>query len=232
MAADGERLTIAAVVIAWNEAQALRRVLPAVPRDLLDELIVVDGGSSDGTAAVARELGAEVVSQRGRGYGAACLSGALAARSDILVFFDGDYSDDPADLSRVLAPVLTGDADLVVAARNGPGTEPGALAFHQRLGNRLVCLLLRLLLGIPLQDIGSFRAIRRQELLDLGLEELSYGWPVEMVVKAARSGLRITGVPVNYRRRIGVSKVSGTMRGSLRAGGRMIAVVVRHAGPR
>lgn len=221
--------TVAAIIIAWNEAEALRLILPELPMDSIDELIVVDGGSTDGTADVAASFGASVIQQPGRGYGDACWAGARAATADILVFLDGDYADDPAEFGRVLGPVLAGRADLTVGSRDGPGTEAGALPAHQRFGNRLACVLIRLLYGVRMKDIGSFRAIRRETLLGLGMREMTYGWPVEMVVKAARAGLRIEGVPVRYRRRIGHSKVGGTLKGSLKAGSLMIAVIVRHA---
>lgn len=221
--------TVAAIVIAWNEAEALRLVLPAVPMDMVHELIVVDGGSTDGTVAVAASLGARVVQQPGWGYGDACWAGTQAAASDILVFLDGDYADDPAEFSRVLEPVASGRAHLSLSSRDGPGTDAGALPAHQRFGNRIACGLIRLLYRAPVADIGSFRAIRRETLLGLGMTEMTYGWPVEMVVKAARQGLRIEGVPVRYRARIGQSKVGGTLRGSIRAGWLTIAVIARHA---
>lgn len=223
------RETVTAIVIAWNEAEALRLILPALPLDLINELIVVDGGSTDGTAEVAESLGARVVRQPGRGYGDACWAGARAATSDILVFLDGDYADDPAEFSRVLAPVLMKRADLAIGSRDGPGTEADALPAHQRLGNRLACVLIRLLYRAPVTDIGSFRAIQREALLGIGMTEMTYGWPVEMVVRAARGGLRIEGVPVRYRKRIGQSKVGGTLTGSIKAAWLMIAVIVRHA---
>jgi glycosyltransferase involved in cell wall biosynthesis len=218
--------TIAVIVIAWNEADALRRVLPAIPRELATEVLVVDGGSTDGTPAVAREHGARVVTQRGRGYGDACLSGALATDAVVLVFLDGDYADDPLELPRVLAPLLDGRADLVVGTRDGHGTESGALPAHQRAGNRACALLARALYGVKLRDFGSMRAIRRATLLALDMREMTYGWPVEMVVNAARRGYRVEGVPVRYRRRIGASKVGGTLTGSVRAATCMLAVIL------
>jgi glycosyltransferase involved in cell wall biosynthesis len=221
--------SVAVIVIAWNEADALRRVLPEVQLDSVTELIVVDGGSIDGTPEVAAALGARVVRQHGRGYGDACLSGALATDADILVFLDGDYADDPREIPRVLAPILGGQAELAIGTRDGPDTEPGALPRHQRAGNWVALALMRLIYGVQLRDLGSLRAVRREHLFALGMREMTYGWPVEMVVKSARRGYRVVGVPVRYRRRIGSSKVGGTLRGSLLAGYRMFAVLLRHA---
>ena len=200
--------------------------MPELARTQVVEVIVVDGGSSDGSQAFAAEHGARVVSQRQRGYGAACLTGALIAAGDVVVNLDGDYADDPADLDRIVEPVLAGRADLVIGARNGPGTESGALPLHQRLGNRLVTLLLWLVFGVRLTDIGSYRAIRRDVLLGLGMRQMAHGWPVEMIARSARRGYRVVGVPIGYRRRIGVSKVGGTLTGSLMAGYRMLATIV------
>lgn len=204
----------------------MRLVLPAISRELVDEVIVVDGGSTDGTPDAARSFGARVVQQSGKGYGDACRTGAEATDAEILVFLDGDYADDPTALPTILAPVLCGEADLVIGTRNGPGSDHDALPTHQRVGNRVCVLLLRLLYRVPLDDIGSFRAIRADTLRSLSMQQMTYGWPVEMVVKAARSGYRIQGVPIDYRRRIGESKVGGTFRGSLAAGYRMLSVIL------
>ncbi|MDQ4044518.1 MAG: glycosyltransferase, partial [Chloroflexota bacterium] len=152
-----------------------------------------------------------------------------ATAADILVFLDGDYADDPTQLDQILGPLLRGEADLVIGTRNGPGSDPDALPPHQRAGNRVCALLLRSLYRVPLDDVGSFRAIRADTLRSLHMQQMTYGWPVEMVVKAARKGYRIQGVPVRYRRRIGESKVGGTMRGSLAAGYRMLLVILRGA---
>ena len=221
--------TVAAIIIVWNEAVALEKLLPDMPRDQIDDLIVVDGGSTDGSADVATRLGARVVTQSGRGYGDACLSGARATACDILVFLDGDFADDPRDFMRILEPVAQRRADLVIGTRNGPGSEPGSLPRHQRFGNLVACLLIRMLYRVRMNDIGSFRAIRRDTLFGLNMKELTYGWPVEMVVKAARESLIIEQVAVRYRRRIGVSKVGGTLPGSVRAGWLMIIVILRHS---
>ena len=217
-------MRIAVVIPALDEEGAIGEVVREVPRGLVREVIVVDNGSVDRTAAVARAAGARVVSERVRGYGAACLAGALAAgEADVLVFLDGDRSDDPAEMPRVLAPLLEGRADLVLGSRLSGEWEPGALGPHQRLGNRVVTLLLRMLTGLRLTDIGPFRAIRMEVFRALGMEHKTFGWPVEMIVKAARKGYRIAEVPVSCRRRVGRSKVAGTVMGSLQAGFHLVA---------
>ncbi|MBI2369987.1 MAG: glycosyltransferase family 2 protein [Deltaproteobacteria bacterium] len=221
---------VALVIPALNEEAAIAKVLAEVPAEAVDETIVVDNGSTDRTAEVARAAGARVVREAARGYGAACLAGIQAAGpADVLVFLDGDYSDPPAEIPAVLGPVLSGSADLTLGSRTRGPREPGALPAHARLGNQLVLLVVRLLYGVRLSDFGSFRAIRREALESLGMEQRTYGWPIEMVVKAARRGLRIREVPIPYRRRIGKSKVAGTVRGSLLAGYHLLATALRYA---
>jgi len=209
---------ISVVIPAFNEEQAIGEVVRAVPIDRIHDIVVVDNGSTDDTAAQASLAGARVVFEPRPGYGSACQAGAKAAAdADILVFLDGDRSDDPRQLETVAAPVLDNRADLVIGSRIQGILEKGAMPLHGRLGNRFIVFLLRLLYGIDITDIGSFRAIKSQTLFDLKMEQMTYGWPVEMVVKAARKGLRIQSVPINYRRRIGKSKVTGTIRGTILA---------------
>lgn len=223
-------MRIAVVIPALDEEAAIGVVVREVSRDLVREVIVVDNGSTDRTADVARAGGATVIREPTRGYGAACLAGALAAQdADILVFLDGDRSDDPAEMPIVLRPILEGRADLVVGSRVDGRADAGALTPHQRFGNRLVTWMLWLLYGLALTDIGSFRAIRAPVLWDLGMEHQTYGWPVEMIVKAARKGYRVVNVPVSCRKRIGQSKVAGTMKGSLLAGYHLLSTTVRYA---
>ncbi len=220
---------ITVIIPALNEEEAIGTVVTEVPRDLASEIIVVDNGSTDRTADMASAAGAKVIREPMRGYGAACLAGAMAAHNDILVFLDGDRSDDPQEMPVVLAPLLDGQADLVIGSRTAGFTEKGALTSQQRFGNQLVTCVVRLLYGITLTDIGPFRAIRASVLRDLGMEHKTYGWPVEMVVKAAKKGYRVMNVPVSCRKRIGVSKVAGTMKGSILAGYHLLSTTVRYA---
>ncbi|MBW8057495.1 MAG: glycosyltransferase family 2 protein [candidate division NC10 bacterium] len=223
-------MRIAVVIPALNEEDAIGVVVREVPRDLVGEIIVVDNGSIDRTEEVARAAGARVIREPTRGYGAACLTGAMAAQdADVLVFLDGDRSDDPSEMLTVLRPVLDGQADLVIGSRTAGLTEEGALTSTQRLGNRLVTWMVRLLYGLRLTDIGPFRAIRVETFRDLGMEHKTYGWPVEMIVKAAKKGYQVVNVPVSCRKRIGRSKVAGTVKGSLLAGYHLLSTTVRYA---
>ena len=222
-------MKISVVIPAFNEEQAIGEVVRAVPIDRIHDIVVVDNGSTDDTAAQASLAGARVVFEPRPGYGSACLAGAKAAAdADVLIFFDGDRSDDPRQLETVAGPVLDNRADLVIGSRIQGVLEKGAMPLHGRLGNRLIVSLLRLLYGIDITDIGSFRVIKSQTLFDLKMEQMTYGWPVEMVVKATRRGLRIQSVPINYRRRIGKSKVTGTIRGTILATYYMFLVPLKY----
>jgi glycosyltransferase involved in cell wall biosynthesis len=222
---------IVAIIPALNEVAAISTVVRSLPRGCMRRVIVVDNGSTDGTAQAAAGAGADVIIQLQRGYGNACRAGADAAwDADVLVFLDGDGSFDSAELDRVVAPILLGHADMVLGSRELGGATVGALLPHQRFGNRLVALLLRRIYGIQVTDVGPFRAIRRTTLEQLDMREPTYGWPTEMVVKAARHGARIVEVPVSYRARMGgISKVSGTLRGTLLTGYRMLALTLKYA---
>jgi len=212
-------LRIAVIIPALNEEASIGKVIADIPASLAAEILVVDNGSSDATARVAREGGARVISEPRRGYGVACLAGIAAAdKADIIVFLDGDYSDFPGEMPTLLQPLLEGRADLVIGSRLLGKRTPGALPPHTAFGNRLFGFLLRLLYHQKASDLGPFRAIRRQALLRLKMRDRGYGWTAEMQAKAARLGLRTLEVPVSYRRRIGKSKISGSLSASLCAG--------------
>jgi glycosyltransferase involved in cell wall biosynthesis len=227
---------VAIVIPALNEETALRRLLAELPRDFAEWIIVVDNGSTDATASVARDAGVIAASEPIRGYGRACLKGFRTASSlgaEIVIFMDGDESDDPADLPIIAAQVREGRADLVIGSRVSARSERGAVPPQARLGNLLVSRLIGMLYGVPLHDIGSFRAIRCSLLDELEMSEMTYGWPVEMLVKAARAGYRIVELPIHYRRRShGRSKVAGTLIGSIKAAYCMLSTTLYYAGTR
>lgn len=218
------------IIPALNEGECIGPLLAELPAGVVDEVIVVDNGSSDDTAGVARRAGARVVSEPRCGYGYACAAGATVAAGDILAFMDGDGSFAPTELPSLLAPIQTNQADLVLGTRMNGGMTPAAMPPHQLFGNRLTARLLRLLYGLSLTDLGPYRAIRRDLLLALDMRERTYGWPVEMMVKSARRQARIVETPVSYRPRLaGQSKVGGTVKGSTLAAYRILATVFRHA---
>ena len=215
------------IIPTHNEAQAIGRVLADLPSDLVSEVIVVDSNSTDGTPEIAVKLGARVVHEPRRGYGRACLTGlAIADAPDVVVFLDGDYSDRPAELAQVLAPITDGRADITLGSRLGEQRIPGALPWHAVLGNWLAASLIRLLYGVRISDLGPFRAARTDVLRELALQEATYGWAVEMILKGALQGFRIVEVPVSYYPRIGKSKISGTAKGTLGAAWFIVSRIV------
>jgi glycosyltransferase involved in cell wall biosynthesis len=223
--------TIAVIIPALNEAgniyTLVREVLATAPVDV----IVVDNNSSDSTSREARRAGAEVVFEPRRGYGYACAAGLAAAKQvEVVLFLDGDHSFSPAELPVLLAPILGGKADLVLGSRELGHIAPGAMPFHQRFGNWLVSRLMNGIYGLSITDLGPYRAIRWQILMEFAMKEMTYGWPTEMVVKAARRGVRMVEVPVSYQsRRSGHSKVSGTLRGTILAAWFILWVTFRYA---
>lgn len=218
---------IGVVIPALNEEQAISYVIADIP-DWVDEIVVVDNGSSDRTAEIAKQAGAIVVHESERGYGAACQAGIRALKSaSIIVFLDGDYSDYPSEMAGLLDPIAEGRADFVLGSRVLGGTELGALTPQQRFGNWLACLLVRRLWGANYTDLGPFRAIRHDALEALNMTDRKFGWTVEMQIKAAKTGVRSLEIPVNYRSRIGASKISGTLRGSFKAGVGILGVIAR-----
>jgi glycosyltransferase involved in cell wall biosynthesis len=221
---------VAVVIPTFNEAESIASVVAELPRALVDRVIVADGGSTDDTQERARAAGADVVGI-GRGYGLACLTGAQAAAgADIVVFMDGDGADDPAAIATLVDPVRAGDYDFVIASRARGKREPGSMASHQLLAGHLAGWLIGLLYGVRYTDMCAFRAIRRDTLLKLGMRELTHGWNLEMQMRVARAGLRVLELPVGYRRRLGgESKVAGSLRGSARAGLKIMSTFARVA---
>jgi glycosyltransferase involved in cell wall biosynthesis len=228
-----ERPRIAAVIPVIDEAEAIGAVVGEIPRDWVDEIVVVDGGSRDGTAAVAAAAGARVVGERRRGYGRACAVGAADAvvrGAEILVFLDGDGGDRPAMIPRLVMPILEDRCDFVLGSRTTGARERGSMGLHQVLAGRMFGRLCGLACGVRYTDMAALRAIRAEALARLGMRETSYGWNLEMQMRAGYAGLRVREIPVPYRRRLaGRSKVAGTFRGTVKAGFRLLLTFARLA---
>jgi glycosyltransferase involved in cell wall biosynthesis len=223
-------MKVCAVIPALDEEASIGLVLRDLPRAVVSEVIVVDNGSRDATAARAIEAGATVVHEPRRGYGAACLAGIarLPADCDVVVFLDADYSDHPEEVVALLEPIRRGEADLVIGSRMLGHAERGALLPQARYGNRLACVLMRLFFGHRYTDLGPFRAITKPALDRIGMVDTNFGWTVEMQVKALQHRLRVVDVPVSYRRRKGVSKITGTVSGTVKAGAKILWTIFRY----
>ena len=224
---------IKVIIPAVNEADSIGKVVSELPKSV-SEIIVVDNGSTDNTVINAEKAGATVLTENQRGYGFACLKGMdyidkQSKSPDIIVFIDGDYSDYPEELDNVVAPILKDDMDLVIGARKKELREPGSMTFPQKFGNELATSLMRLFFGAKFTDLGPFRAIKYEKLKALQMQDKTYGWTVEMQLKALRKKLNYTEVPVRYKKRIGVSKVSGTIKGAIFAGIKILGWIFKYS---
>ena len=223
-------MKVSVVIPVFNERDSLPLVVRDIPAAAVSEIVVVDNASTDGTESVARLLPVRLIREERRGYGSACLAGVAVLRPDppdVLVFLDGDYSDHPEEMPLLLHAIEEG-ADLVIGSRALGRAEAGALLPQARFGNRLACWLILLLYGHRYTDLGPFRAVRWSAYERLGMEDTNFGWTCEMQVKALRQGLKVTEVPVSYRRRVGVSKITGTLSGTLRAGYKILWAIARY----
>jgi glycosyltransferase involved in cell wall biosynthesis len=224
---------VSVIIPTHNEALSIERVLADLPSDLTTEVIVVDSNSTDGTPEIAAKMGARVIQEPRRGDGRACLTGLAAANSpDVVVFLDGDYSDRPSELPILLAPIIDGPAEvrahITLGSRLHGQRSAGALPWHQAFGNRLAASLIEVLYDLKISDLGPFRAARADVLRALALEETTYGWAVEMILKGALAGYRVVEVPVSYYPRIGKSKISGTLKGTVGAAWFILSLIVRY----
>ena len=220
---------ISIIIPAYNEESSIGLVLDALPQDKLHEIIVVDNGSTDATARVAQEHGARVVKEPRKGYGSACLKGIDELDApDIVVFIDGDFSDFPEEIVRLISPIESGEKDFVLGSRMIFPKSQLALLPQARYGNRLAIFLIKLFFKYEFTDLGPFRAIRYSSLMSIGMKDMDFGWTVEMQIKAVRNGLRIREVPVNYRKRIGTSKITGTVLGTFKAGTKIIYTIFKY----
>jgi glycosyltransferase involved in cell wall biosynthesis len=226
-------MNTAVIIPAINEEESIGHVLAAIPSGVISEIIVVDGGSHDRTVEIANAMGARVIHQPEPGYGLACATGVRNTDCELLVFMDADGADDPAQISKLLTPILDGRADMVLGSRLAGGISSGAMLWHQKLGNHISASLIRWLYGLQVTDLSPFRSIRRHALLDMEMQEMTYGWPTEMIVKSARYNIPVVEIPVPYRPRFGgKSKISGTLRGSLLATYYILTTIIRYRYPK
>ncbi len=224
---------IRVIIPAFNEEDSIGKVIKALPNSV-SEIIVVNNNSTDETAVNAQKAGATVLTEEQKGYGYACLKGldyvaTQSKKPNIIVFIDGDYSDYPEELDLVVAPILDNNMDMVIGARKKELREAGSMTFPQIFGNALATFLMRLFFGARFTDLGPFRAIKYEKLRELQMEDKTYGWTVEMQLKAIRKKLTYTEVPVRYKKRIGVSKVSGTVKGAIFAGVKILGWIFKYS---
>ncbi len=229
-----KKIIISVVIPAYNEEESIGKVIDEIPKSLVRDIIVCNNGSKDNTELVAKSHGAIVVNEPNPGYGNACLKGiaylkSLSEQPDIVVFLDGDYSDYPSEMPQIIAPILENGYDLVIGSRALGTKEKGAVTPQQIFGNWLATTLIRWIYGYHFTDLGPFRAIRWDKLMAINMIDKNYGWTVEMQIKAAKHQLKATEVPVSYRQRIGVSKVSGTIKGSIMAGYKILLLIFKYA---
>jgi glycosyltransferase involved in cell wall biosynthesis len=224
---------ICVIIPAFNEENAVGKVLNDIPKHLVTEIVVVNNNSNDQTAAVAAECGATVLDERKQGYGAACLKGIeyfknKTEKPDIIVFIDADYSDFPEEMEHLIKPILENKADMVIGSRALGNRQKGSMTFPQIFGNWLATNLIYLFYKVQFTDLGPFRAIKWESLLQLNMIDKTYGWTVEMQVKAAKQKLKSVEIPVNYRTRVGFSKISGTIKGTVLAGYKILFTIFKY----
>jgi glycosyltransferase involved in cell wall biosynthesis len=226
-------MTIFVIIPAYNEQDSIAKVINALPKIIISEIIVVNNNSNDDTAQNASLAGATVLDEPKKGYGAACLKGIAYLKlkptlPDVVLFIDGDFSDYPEEAVKVIAPIIEQNIDMVIGSRALGNKERGSMTIPQIFGNWLSTTLLRLIYGVHYTDLGPFRAIKFDKLIELGMVDTNFGWTVEMQIKAAKQGLSYTEVPVTYRKRIGISKVSGTVKGTFSAGYKILYTIFKY----
>jgi len=223
-------MKVSIIIPAFNEEESIKFVLDRIPNKDIYEIIVIDGGSKDNTITIAEASGVRVFQELRRGYGRACATGIKQATGEIAVFLDADGADDPTQIPELIAPILYGQADMVLGSRIAGKIHPGAMPWHQYFGNWFSAGLIRLIYNLSITDLSPFRAVERSKLLSLAMQEMTYGWPTEMITKAARQNWRITEIPVNYYPRYGgKSKISGTLRGTILATYYILSTIIKVA---
>ena len=223
---------IAVIIPVYNEEKSIKKVINDIPQNIINEVIVVNNNSTDNTVAVAKEAGATVLNETFQGYGAACLTGIRYCKSkgfDIIVFLDGDYSDYPEEIPEIINPIINEDYDFIIGSRILGKKEKGALPFQSQVGSIIAGILINIFWKVKYTDLGPFRAIKFDKLLDLEMQDRWYGWTVEMQIKAARDKYKIKEVPVKYRKRIGQSKVTGTIKGTVMASIIILSTIFKYA---